>query len=98
MLIIPCFRCGSFCWIIADRHRHLLKDFHKMMPHCRKENKLDSKSKLFLLNEIADIHNCNYTMYLENRKREDLYLWFAKVPEGPSMKFYVQNGNPSSSS
>ena len=65
---------------------------HKLLPHCRKENKLDSKSKLFLLNEIADMHGCNYTLYLENRKKEDLYLWFAKVPEGPSMKFYVQNG------
>lgn len=31
------------------------------------------------------------TLYFEARKHEDLYLWAAKTPNGPSVKMHVQN-------
>ena len=55
------------------------------------DSKLDSKNHLNLLPELADLHNCNNTLYFEARRHEDLYLWAAKTPNGPSVKLHVQN-------
>ena len=52
---------------------------------------MDSKSQLHLLPELADLNNCNNTLYFEARRHEDLYLWAAKTPNGPSIKMHVQN-------
>lgn len=62
-----------------------------MMPHARKEPKFDSKSKLYQLNEVAEMYNCNNIFYFEARKHMDLYLWMSKAPNGPTAKFHVQN-------
>jgi ribosome biogenesis protein BRX1 len=53
--------------------------------------KLDSKSSLHLVNELADLHSCNNTLYFEARRHEDLYLWLSRSPNGPSVKMHVQN-------
>jgi Brix domain len=55
------------------------------------DSKLDSKNHLNLLPELADLHACNNTLYFEARRHEDLYLWAAKTPNGPSVKLHVQN-------
>lgn len=55
------------------------------------DSKLDSKNHLHLLPELADLNNCNNTLYFEARRHEDLYLWAAKTPNGPSVKMHVQN-------
>lgn len=52
---------------------------------------MDSKNQLGLLPELADLHNCNNTVYFEARRHEDLYMWVAKTPNGPSIKLHVQN-------
>ncbi len=33
-------------------------------------------------------------MFFEARKRQDCYLWLAKVPAGPTAKFLIVNGAP----
>ncbi|EPS44483.1 hypothetical protein H072_1510 [Dactylellina haptotyla CBS 200.50] len=76
---------------VTYRHRHLLQDLTSLLPHARKDSKLDTKSKLFQLNELADLYNCNNILFFEARKREDLYLWMSKPPNGPTVKFHVQN-------
>lgn len=38
------------------------------------------------VNEIAEIKSCNSCVFLECRKKTDLYLWAGKTPEGPSVK------------
>jgi ribosome biogenesis protein BRX1 len=55
------------------------------------DSKLDSKNHLHLLPELADLHSCNNTLYFEARRHEDLYLWAAKTPNGPSIKLHVRN-------
>lgn len=35
---------------------------------------------------------CSSVLYFEARKHKDLYLWVAKSPSGPSVKFHVTNG------
>jgi ribosome biogenesis protein BRX1 len=50
---------------------------------------MDKKQKLTMINEMAELKNCTKVVYFENRKRADLYLWLANVPNGPSCKFLV---------
>lgn len=77
---------------ITHRYRHLMMDILALLPHARKDSKLDTKQKLYVLNEIADMKDCSNCIFFEVRKGTDLYLWFAKVPNGPSIKFHVLNG------
>ncbi|KAI0672722.1 Brix-domain-containing protein [Trametes maxima] len=76
---------------INHRMRHLMNDLEALLPHVKKDSKLDSKNHLNLLPELADLNNCNNTLYFEARRHEDLYLWAAKTPNGPSIKMHVQN-------
>jgi ribosome biogenesis protein BRX1 len=76
---------------VTFRHRHLLNDLGALLPHSRKESKLDTKTKLYQLNELAELYNCNNVLYFEARKGKDLYAWMSKPPNGPTVKFHVQN-------
>ncbi|KAJ2784096.1 Ribosome biogenesis protein brx1 [Coemansia javaensis] len=71
--------------------RHLMNDLEALMPHSRKEAKVESKQDMGVLNELAEIHNCNNVFYMEARKHQDLYLWISRAPSGPSVKFLIQN-------
>ena len=91
---------------ITMRMRHLVNDLEALLPHSKKgtyaqsgsetyayrtDSKLDSKSDLGMLNELAELNNCNNCMFFEARRHEDLYLWMSKTPNGPSAKLQVQN-------
>ncbi|EME25726.1 putative essential nucleolar protein required for biogenesis of the 60S ribosomal subunit, partial [Galdieria sulphuraria] len=76
---------------ITARYRHLMEDILKLVPHGKKEPKLDTKEKLNVVNEICELRNCNAVMLFETRKSQDLYLWIGCSPEGPCAKFYVSN-------
>lgn len=75
----------------TDRHRHLLNDLYSLLPHSRKDAKLDTKTKLYHLNELADLYNCNNVFFFEARKGKDLYSWMSKAPNGPTVKMHLQN-------
>ncbi|KAI5819156.1 Brix domain-containing protein [Pyronema omphalodes] len=76
---------------VTYRHRHLLQDLVAMLPHSRKDAKLDTKNNLHYLNEVAELYNCNGVLFFEARKRQDLYMWMSRVPNGPCVKFHVHN-------
>ncbi|KXJ86629.1 Brix domain-domain-containing protein [Microdochium bolleyi] len=76
---------------VTYRHRHLLNDLSSLLPHGRKDAKFDSKSKLYQLNELAELYNCNNVLFFEARKGQDLYVWLSKVPNGPTVKMHLQN-------
>jgi len=76
---------------VTARYRHLLEDLRKLIPHHKKDVKLDCKGDLQVVNEIAEVKSCNNCLFLEARKRQDLYLWLSKTPLGPSIKFNVLN-------
>lgn len=69
----------------------MLNDIASMLPHGRKDAKFDSKSRLNELNELAELYNCNNVLFFEARKGQDLYVWLSKVPNGPTVKFHLQN-------
>ncbi|KAF9886631.1 Ribosome biogenesis protein brx1 [Aspergillus nanangensis] len=81
---------------VTYRHRHLLADLASLLPHTHKESKLDTKKKTagynMLLNSLAELHSCNIIFFLEAKKRgQDLYLWLSRPPNGPTLKFHVNN-------
>ncbi|CCU80675.1 putative brix domain-containing protein 2 [Blumeria hordei DH14] len=61
------------------------------VTYSRKDAKLDTKSKLYQLNEIAEMYNCNNIVFFEARKGKDLYIWMSKAPNGPTVKMHAQN-------
>ncbi|KAG7320746.1 hypothetical protein KOW79_015161 [Hemibagrus wyckioides] len=76
---------------INFRTRHLMQDLRTMMPHAKADTKMDRKDKLFVVNEVCEIKNCNKCIFFEAKKKKDLYMWISNVPHGPSAKFLVQN-------
>lgn len=76
---------------ITYRFRHLMLDLGQLLPHGKKDAKLDTKSERGVINEVADMKGCTSVLYFEARKHKDLYLWAAKAPQGPSVKFHVTN-------
>jgi ribosome biogenesis protein BRX1 len=77
---------------ITQRYRHLMNDLRQLLPHSKKENKVEHKSKnLTLINELAEIKSCNNVIFLEVRKKADLYVWIGKTPDGPIAKFLCHN-------
>ncbi|KAI9845275.1 MAG: Ribosome biogenesis protein brx1 [Thelocarpon superellum] len=76
---------------VTYRHRHLLNDLYSLLPHSRKDAKLDTKTKLYQLNELAELYNCNNVVFFEARKGKDLYVWMSKAPNGPTVKMHMQN-------
>eukprot|EP00934_Nitzschia_sp_Nitz4_P007908 Nitzschia sp. Nitz4//scaffold112_size70979//26430//27603//NITZ4_005900-RA/size70979-augustus-gene-0.92-mRNA-1//-1//CDS//3329533259//7898//frame0 len=89
-------RCLVLCLRGATaRYRHLLEDIRTLLPHYKKESKLDpGKTGLGrAVNDIAEMRSCNTVLFLECRKHQDAYLWVGRVGQqaGPSAKFHVSN-------
>ena len=100
---------SAFC-----RSRHLMLDLAQLLPHCKRDSKLDTKTDRGVINEVADmkvghgalaahqttlelrvllmLQGCSSVLFFESRKRKDLYIWLARAPDGPSIKFHCANG------
>ena len=76
---------------VNARQRHLLDDICLLLPHLKKESKFDTKEGLFPLNELAELNSCTHTLFFEPKKPQELFLWAARTPGGPSIRFHVQN-------
>lgn len=76
---------------VTTRFRHLMSDLLCLLPHAKKETKLDSKDRLDVAIEVAELRNCDTVLLFESRKRQDLYLHLCKSPHGPTIKFHVSN-------
>ena len=89
-------RCLVLCLRGATaRYRHLLEDLRTLLPHHKKESKLDcgKNGAASAVNDIAQMRGCNTVLFLECRKRQDAYLWLGRVGNnlGPSAKFHLTN-------
>lgn len=54
---------------------------------------MERSKTLTVINEMCEMKNCNKAILFEGRKKQDLYAWFANVPNGPSAKFLIENSN-----
>eukprot|EP01119_Soliformovum_irregulare_P023907 TRINITY_DN844_c0_g1_i1.p1 TRINITY_DN844_c0_g1~~TRINITY_DN844_c0_g1_i1.p1 ORF type:complete len:321 (-),score=72.29 TRINITY_DN844_c0_g1_i1:19-981(-) len=91
----PIWRNRQRVMVLSNRgtkatNRHLMKNIRSMLPHSKKESKLETKEPLAILNEMAEMHSCSSIIFFETKRNEDCYMWVAR-PEGPSAKFYISN-------
>lgn len=90
-------RCLVLCSRgVTARYRHLLEDLRTLIPHHKKESKLDPGSEGMgrAVSDIAEMRSCNTVLFLECRKRQDAYMWMGRVggqSPGPSVRFHVTN-------
>jgi ribosome biogenesis protein BRX1 len=75
---------------ISHQERHLVNDIISLLPHAKKEVKIEKNVAKDELNDICFNHNCKNCLYFEHRKRE-LVLWMIRSPEGPCAKFQIRN-------
>lgn len=75
---------------VSHQHRHLLNELISLMPHCKKEAKVDKKDQFRAIQDLTEMHSCNNFIYLESRKKY-AFLWIGRAPSGPSVKFYLAN-------
>lgn len=75
---------------VTSLQKQVLKDLIRLLPHCKKESKIDRKNHFSALHDLAEMHSCNNIIYLESR-RKIAYLWIVHYPSGPSIKFLLQN-------
>lgn len=66
-------------------------DLFQLLPHAKKDAKLDTKKDRSVINDVADAAGCSSAIFFEARKKADLYLWLSRPPDGPSAKFLVRN-------
>ena len=77
---------------LKARHRHLMRDLLRMLPHGIPGSKLDTED-----NSLAGVvgacedADCNTAMLFDARDPSRLFLWLASCPEGPSAMFRVRN-------
>jgi len=69
-----------------------MNDVLGLLPHGKKEVKMEHKDRLYVINEMAELRNCTSSIFFECRKKRDFFMWVSKCPNGPSVKFHVQNG------
>lgn len=86
-------RCLVLCSRgITARYRHVLEDLRTLMPHHKKESKLDpgAEGAGRAINDILQMRSCNSVLFLECRKKQDCYMWMG-LAGGPSARFHVSN-------
>ncbi|KAN0023422.1 hypothetical protein ACTFIU_011592 [Dictyostelium citrinum] len=76
---------------IGSKYRHLMTDLISLIPHSKKEDKIDDRKTLSLINETCEMKSCNYAVLFDVRKGTDCFLWMAKTPLGPTVKFHITN-------
>jgi len=81
-------RCLTLCSRgVTARYRHLLEDLRTLIPHCKRESKLDpgkaggefGGGMAKAINDIAEMRSCTTVLFLECRKRMDAYLWVGRT-------------------
>lgn len=77
------------------KHEHVLlfEDFLSLVPHAKKGSTIPPDEIKFL-DEIATDRHCDTVAFFETRHRGDFrenYFWIARVPEGPSFNFFVDD-------
>ena len=67
--------------------RHVMKNLRSLMAHSKSEPKAELRKNFSVLNEIAELRNCNKNLILRYEEINEIsYLWMASVPDGPTVE------------
>lgn len=77
---------------INTKTRHLIDDLSHLLPHAKKDVKVNKQQGFAQLNEIAEVKNCQNIIFFEARKKKDTFMWISpNTSEGPTVRFLVEN-------
>lgn len=72
---------------IGGTFKYLVRDILSLVPNTKSESKLEKKDMREVINDLCFERSCNNFLFFDSHKHQDLYLWVAKSPAGPSIKF-----------
>ena len=75
---------------VTHQERILMNNIISLLPHSKKECKIDRKVAAQELNEICFNHSCTNCVYFEHKKRE-FVMWVFRSPDGPTLKFQINH-------
>ncbi|EKX73916.1 conserved hypothetical protein [Theileria equi strain WA] len=75
---------------ITNLGRQLLNDLKSLLPHHKAESKWEKRVSYAEINEICEISSCSSVVFIESKKNE-MILWVAKSPYGPTLKARITN-------
>lgn len=74
---------------IKAKVRHLMMDLSKLLPHHKRETKIEKNQGVRTqLESSCELKDCENVLYFEQRGNR-MYLYIAKSPSGPTMKFQL---------
>jgi ribosome biogenesis protein BRX1 len=76
---------------VTNTHNNLIRDVQNLVANTKRESRIQDKGKKAVIDDICFERSCNNFLYFESHKHTDLFLWVAKSPAGPSMKFQVKD-------
>lgn len=77
---------------LKARHRHLMRDVLRLLPHGVPGSKLDTEDNSLLgAVSACEDANCGTALLFDARDPRRLFLWAASCPNGPSAMFRVRN-------
>jgi ribosome biogenesis protein BRX1 len=80
---------GKLFFIFSCSRSH--KDFRALLPHSKKDSKIDSKDLTTIANDMCELQGCNKLILFETKRKQDLYIHMSNFPSGPSVKFLAVN-------
>ncbi len=65
-------------------------DIFNLLPHAKKDIKLEKKNEGEQILELCESHSCKNYLFFDSKKKRDLYLWIGNK-NGASCKLFVEN-------
>ena len=75
---------------ILTNERQLMKNLCALLPHSKKDSKLEKDEIKQQLADLCETRDCKNVLFFETRGKQ-LYLWVCKYPDGPSVYYQVNN-------
>ena len=76
----------------TSRYRHLMLDATTLLPNA-KRGEDGHEERTVGGDRGGGTARCTNALFFECRKRQDCYVWMAKTPSGPSIKFHAENAH-----
>lgn len=76
----------------TPRQRHLVRDFARVLPNAQLGAKIDARATLDSVQDACYARdNGMAAVFLRAPFEDEMTLWLARVPDGPSARFHVVN-------